>query len=131
MNIHKFNPLTDDEEFILAEELIEFGTPLQKGTYEDLCAVWNGDINTPLLGIAAKPSDSIENYYIPGSPVEILKSGRIWVSLKSNIIVKAGDKAYLEVNTGHFTNVATNNLLIGIFETLAVSDPFLVKLYIK
>ena len=132
MNIRKFNPLTDNEEFILAEELIDFGQPLKKGTYENQCAVWDGDINTPFLGIAAKPNDSIDSQYMPGAPVEILKSGKIWVSLKPNITVKVGDKAYLEAKTGNFTNVATNNLLIGTFENenTLVDEISVIQVYI-
>ena len=97
-----------------AEEEIAFGLPVKRGTNpEKEVLLWADAINVPVLGISLFTQNVETGVYKITSTVNVLQKGKIYVTTLLNII--AGEKAYLTVNTGAFTNVALNNLLVGIF----------------
>lgn len=122
-----------------AEEFVPFGVAVRRGTNADEVAIWDAAITVPFLGVAIyDPSNNDQTTignnnigYEAGSQISIMRVGRVFVEIDSGVTVVPGDKAYLEATTGNFTNVATNNLLIGTFENNAVAGTSLAILYIK
>ena len=48
-----------------------------------------------------------------GDSINTIRFGR--VKVLANVLVSAGDKAYIDKTSGVFTNVATDNILVGEF----------------
>jgi hypothetical protein len=107
---------------LAAEAAIEPGQPVRRGTDpENQALIANA---TSFEGIAVFTQAQEHAYitggaeYAIGDAVSVLKRGAIWVTVASD--VAAGANAYVAAN-GTITDVATDNLLIGKFETTALS----------
>lgn len=117
----------------IAEGVIEFGVALKRGTdKQKQVLTWADAITVPVVGIAVFSHQGSRalfatsaNYQINDS-VSVMTKGRVYVTTALNVV--AGDLAYVTATTGAFTNVATNNLLVGKFLT---SGTGLVKLEIN
>ena len=72
-----------------------------------------------------KDPEQALNKYAQYDTASIMTRGVIAVA--ASVAVEAGEKAYYVPATGVFTNVATNNILIGVFESSAAQNA-LVKL---
>ncbi len=104
-----------------AEEEIEFGVALKRGTVKDDQVLnWSDAITVDVVGISVFSDTAIDGKYAVGDTVKVLTKGRVYVM--ASVAVVAGEKAYVVVNSGVFTNVATNNLLVGKFMSSAAQD---------
>lgn len=122
-----------------AEAEIGIGLPLKRGTDKATQVLpWADDINVDFLGIAIDDDSRIINRYLPNSDkkyfindlVSVMTEGTVWVNAGDTLNIVAGEKAYLVATTGVFTNVATDNLLIGKFLTSGTGGTDLIKLEI-
>ncbi len=99
-----------------AEEVIGYGLSLKRGTVKDKQVLkWTGDIDTPMLGISVFTQTQYTGEYPVNSAVSVMTEGRVWVNAEDALVIASGQRAYLNVTNGLFTNVAANNLLIGKF----------------
>lgn len=104
-----------------AEGVIEYGVAVKRGTDKaSQVLTWAGDVNTPMLGVSVFTQNTTGNYVVD-SMVSVMTSGRVFVNVEAGITVVAGERAYVDVTSGAFTNVATANLLVGKFLTSAVA----------
>lgn len=104
-----------------AEAIVEFGVPLKRGTSkDDQVLTWADAITVDVVGISVFSDTSISKKYAIGDTVKVLTKGRIYVTV--SVAVEAGEKAYITVTTGLFTNLAPNNLLVGKFMSSAAQD---------
>jgi hypothetical protein len=101
-----------------AEEIINYGIALKRGTDpQNQVLVWVGDINTPVVGVSIFTHLQYTGQYPIASEVSVMTQGRVWVDAEDGLDIVAGEKAYVNVTNGAFTNVAANNLLVGKFLT--------------
>lgn len=115
-----------------AEALIEFGVPLRRGTDpEKQVDEWQDVITVPVVGISLSNAANVvdtptahDGYYVTARAVSVLQRGRVWVTTNVNVV--AGDKAYVTAGSGAFTNIATNNLLVGSFQTSGLAGTTVV-----
>ena len=123
-----------------AAEFVPFGVAVRRGTNPGEIAIWDAAVTVEFVGIALyDPSNNDQTIiggglnnigYEEGSQVSVVRTGRVFVELDTGVTVTEGQLAYIEVNTGNFTNVATNNLLVGRFENNAVAGTSLAKISI-
>jgi len=105
---------------LAAEEAIEPGQPVMRGTNPDLQAEISDA--TAFEGVAVLTQAQEQAYitggaeYAIGDAVSVMKKGAIWVT--AAVAVDAGDAAYVTA-AGAYTNVVGSNLLVGKFETSA------------
>jgi len=101
-----------------AEEVIGYGVALKRGTIPtDQVKLWAGDINMPMVGVSVFTQTQFTGEYPISSAVSVMSEGRVWVNAETGLTIVAGQRAYVNVTNGLFTNVATDNLLVGNFLT--------------
>lgn len=115
----KYDLRPDVVQSFAAEEAIEPGQPVQRGTDPEN-QVLVGD-ETTFLGIAlfthtlTQPLDSDGAQYDIGEAVSVLTGGAAYVTSSVSDVV-AGETAYVTA-AGEYTNVEGSNLAIGTFIT--------------
>ena len=80
-----------------AEEAIEFGRPLMRGTnLETQCKNFVADVGRTkkFVGVSVRNPIQISGVYPIKSMVSVMEFGRIWVHLTTSLVVQAGDYAY-------------------------------------
>lgn len=110
----------------VAEEVIEFGLPLMRGSDpEKQVKKFNGGITTKFLGVSAYSATRTEGSYAVNSNVRVLSMGKIWIPLFGTQTVVAGDTAYLNITDDIITNVLVPNetFPIGRFVTGGATTP--------
>lgn len=117
----------------LAEEAIEFGRPLMRGTNKET-QVKNfvGSTVTPVkfLGVSARTPIEITGAYPVKAAVTVIEQGRIWVGLTTGLVIQAGDYAYINQLTSNITNIPTSpQTAIGRFISSGTSDGITGKLF--
>jgi len=107
-----------------AEGVVPFGRAVKRGTDVDKqCEVIDADTDS-FLGVALQTHTVVvptggTPQYADEDTVSVLEEGACWVEVTS--AVAAGAAAYVDVASGKFTDVATDNLAVpgGSFETSA------------
>ena len=102
---------------LAAEEALDFGAPVMRGTGSNQAVISDA---TAFAGVALFEHNH-ENAlngsgagYVATDPVSVLTQGAVLVTVAA--AVEAGETAYV-TETGTYTNVATNNLAVGQFES--------------
>lgn len=106
---------------------IDFGVAVSRGTKDGTCVPYSTAANK-FLGIVALDRSvraATPNGFGQFESARILASGPIWV--KPAVAVVQGDKAYV-TGTGTLTNVETDALLIGEWDTTSGADGLAVLL---
>lgn len=104
---------------------IEFGAPLKRDSVNDpqrICLPWEDAIVVRFLGVALHDRNQSVGKYLTKTTVNVLTEGRVLIQANEADDIVAGEAAYLEPVTGIYTNVSTNNLLIGKFITSSAED---------
>ncbi len=111
-----------------AEEVIEFGRPLMRGTdKERQCKNFVEDVAglNKFLGISVRDPNKISGSYAIKDTVAVMDVGRIWVALTAGMIIVAGQTAYTDgqiitntpgagnIDIGRFHSSGTSNGLTG------------------
>lgn len=134
-NIH----ITDS---YVTKEDIEFGKPVLREVVNGVLVVKNwvpgtaADLAKTFAGISIYSQTSANRFYDDTTGSLILKGTlgnfrRFGDNLiTASVVVTIGDACYIDVATGKFTNVATDNLKIGRFysTTTAIDQPALIYL---
>lgn len=99
-----------------AEGAIACGLAVTLGTNKEKQVKKVTAANQKFLGVAIRTTTLVSVNgaaltYADKDAVSVLEEGRIWVP--TTVDVTAGDAAYVDVATGKFTNVATDNLATG------------------
>ena len=125
----------------IANATIQYGVAVKRdstnaNTSQTCILPWADAITVPFLGVAVFTQAQEHGYqspytqYLALTTVPVLTMGRVYVNVKTSVTVTAGDSAYVEATTGLFTNVATDNLLIGNFLTSGTGGTDLIILEI-
>jgi hypothetical protein len=104
---------------------MNFGVPAMRGTVDGTCKV--SAAASSFLGVAILDPTKDGDKYAQYDNVSILTRGVIWVVNGSGGAATQGEPAYIVPATGVFTNVATANQLVGVFDSSG-ADAALVKL---
>jgi hypothetical protein len=126
----------------VTKEDIEFGKPVLREVVNGVVVVKNWvagtatDLAKTFAGISNYSQTSANKFYDDTTGNKIYKGTlgnfrRFGDDLiTASVVVAMGDACYIDVATGKFTNVATNNLKIGRFytTTTAVDQPALIYL---
>lgn len=116
----KFDVRPDVVMSFAAEGAVNFGRAVMRGT--NLAKQCLHSDGTSFLGVAlqtqARENDGVSNGYKDKDTVSVLTQGAVWVESAAADIVP-GTAAYLvtAAGAGTFTNVDTDNLLVGKFLT--------------
>lgn len=97
-----------------AEEEIEFGQAVERGTNEEKQVV--GFDGGDFLGVAVFSQTQVEGKYPETSEVSVMTKGRVVVDALL-VDVDAGDTAYVVDATGVYTNLAASATEVGTFLT--------------
>lgn len=95
---------------------IDFGKAVSRGTKDGTCVAY-ATATPKFLGVTIVDRSvraETPNGFGQFESARILVKGAVWV--KAAVAVAAGDKAYLTA-TGTFSNVDTDNLLVGEWDT--------------
>lgn len=106
---------------------INFGIAVSRGSKDGTCVPY-ATATPDFLGIVAVDRSvraETPNGFGQYESARILASGPIWV--KPAVAVAAGDKAYVTA-TGTLSNVETDNLLIGEWDTSSGADGLAIVL---
>lgn len=105
------------------EAEIGFGEAVVRGTNEHTVrAIATGDTKVHGFTVRTQGTDAqVAGKYPVGDTATVLRKGPIWLTVSAT--VAAGDKVYVDPDTGDITNVATDNVeVVGAeFETGATS----------
>lgn len=125
----KVDSMEDHVETFMAEEDIPFGSGVVKGA-----AAATGVINptaydaaTEVFRGVALHSHAVQTPeprvgYVDTEAVSVLRKGKVWVKVSSDVAVDAAAYADHVNENGQFTDVSTNNgAQVGIFRTAATS----------
>jgi hypothetical protein len=105
-----------------AEEVIEFGRPLMRGTNPEKI-VKNFAYPAKFLGISVYNPEEIGNNYPAKNMVTVLEQGRIWVPISGALTITAGDDANLDLATNLITNAVPGaKITIGRFLSSGISN---------
>lgn len=102
---------------LAAETALGFGTPVMRGTGTNQAVISDA---TAFAGVALfeHNHENVDNTngagYVATDAVSVLTQGSVLVT--AAVAVEAGEAAYVTA-TGTYTNVSTNNLLVGAFES--------------
>jgi hypothetical protein len=126
----------------IAKEDIEFGKPVLREVVNGVMVVKNwvagtaADLAKTFAGISFYTQTSANKFY-DDTTGSVISAGTLGNFMRfgdhlitASVAVVIGDACYIDVATGKFTNVATNNLKIGRFytTTTAVDQPALIYL---
>jgi hypothetical protein len=101
-----------------AEAVIGFGLPLMRGTLpQEQVLPWAGTVATPMVGVSVFTQTQATGRYPVDTAVSVITEGRVYVHVVDAIFINAGERAYINVTNGSFTNVSAANLLVGKFLT--------------
>lgn len=109
-----------------AEEAIEFGRPLMRGTdKERQCKNFVADVGrtNKFLGISVRDPNRINGAYATKDSVSVMDVGSIWVGLTTGLLIQPGDNAYINQVTNNITNISTGDqIVIGRFRSGGTSN---------
>jgi len=113
----------------IAKEDIEFGKPVLREVVNGVLVVKNwvagtaADLAKTFAGISHYSQTSANKFY-DDTTGNVISKGTLGNFLRfgdhlitASVAVTMGDDCYIDVTNGKFTNVATNNLKIGRFNT--------------
>ncbi len=111
----------------VAEEAIEFGRPLMRGTNKETqCKNFVAGAGVRFLGISARSPIEITGAYPVKNMVSVFDYGAIWVPLITSLTIVAGQFAYLDLLTNSITNIrpalVANEIVIGRFLSSGTSN---------
>ena len=104
---------------------IPFGSAVAQGTADRQCRALATGQGTKYLGVAVldkttNASDRYQQY----QAVRVRNEGPVVV--RASVTVAAGDPAFVIPATGFFTNVATGNTPVGMFETSGAANALVI-----
>ncbi len=109
-----------------AEETIEFGRPLMRGTNKERQAknfVADVGRTNKFLGVSVRILNRVTGNYPAKTTVDVLDKGRVWVPLTTGLTIVAGNVAFLNQDTNNITNVSTSDQIkIGRFQSSGTSN---------
>jgi hypothetical protein len=100
-----------------AETVIDFGKPVKRGTdKENQVKILDGITAGLCIGFAVRNDERATGQYEINSQVDVLRQGRIAVTVKENVTVDADAYVYADATIGVTT---ASGLKIGKFNTAA------------
>ena len=118
-------PCRDISRDVQDEVGVEFGTPVGQGTGDRQCRPLATGLGTKYLGFAVlDKTTGVEGKYPRYKTARIRQVGPLVVTTSVN--AAAGDLAYVVPATGLVTNVATNNTLVGQYETSGTAGSLVI-----
>jgi len=105
---------------LLAKVDTDFGILVKRDATGELGEVCDNASDAP-AGIVACDKNEI-GYKEADSALAVVTKGNIAVKVKTGVTVVGGDKAYFIVADKVFTNVATGNIEVGVFQSSVKND---------